>query len=308
MPRTQRTLAADARVAGVGFFTNCDCEVRFVPASPESGVTFARVDLPGAPTVPAEIAFAVDLPRRTAVRRGGAEVQLTEHVLAALAGLRVDNCRVELTGPELPGLDGSAAGFADALLGAGFVEQDGWRRTLTVRRAVTVTAGAAALTALPRFTGAGWRVGYHLDCGPDHPVPPQAFAAEISPETFAAEIAPARTFVAAAEVPALRAAGYGARVDERDLLVFEPDGSVRGNAPRFGDEPARHKLLDVIGDLALLGCDLDAAVVSQRGGHALNRDLGRALLAAVGTGAAEWTVGGNAAGAGPALPAFAAAA
>ena len=111
------------------------------------------------------------------------------------------------------------------------------------------------------------------------------------------EIAAARTFVTAAEVPALRAAGYGARVDERDLLVFGDDGRPVGNAARFPDEPARHKLLDVVGDLALLGCDLNATVTSDRGGHALNRDLCRVLLAAVETGDAEWRP------AGPALPA-----
>ena len=162
---------------------------------------------------------------------------------------------------------------------------------------MTVRRGDATLTAAPREAGEGLRVEYRLDCGPDSPVPRQSFAAEVTPETFADEIAAARTFVTAAEVPALRAAGYGARVDERDLLVFGDDGRPVGNAARFPDEPARHKLLDVVGDLALLGCDLNATVTSDRGGHALNRDLCRVLLAAVETGDAEWRP------AGPALPA-----
>ena len=119
MPRPQRTLAGEAAVSGVGFFTNGDAAVRFRPAAADTGVVFARVDLPGEPAVPATIEFAGDLPRRTSVVRGAAEVQLTEHVLAALAGLRVDNCRVELAGRELPGLDGSARGFVEALLAAG---------------------------------------------------------------------------------------------------------------------------------------------------------------------------------------------
>ena len=279
MPRPQRTLAGEAAVAGVGFFTNGDAAVRFRPAAENSGVVFARVDLPGEPTVPALIGFACDLPRRTSVVRGDAEVQLTEHVLAALAGLRIDNCRVELTGRELPGLDGSARGFVEALLAAGIVEQRAARRTLVVRRPVTVRRGEATVTAAPRGSGEGLHVEYRLDCGRNSPVPRQSFAADVTPESFAEEVAAARTFVTAAEVPALRAAGYGARVDERDLLVFGDDGRVVGNAARFPDEPARHKLLDVVGDLALLGCDLDAAVTSDRGGHALNRDLCRALLA-----------------------------
>ena len=274
-------------MSGVGFFTNRDVAVRFRSAAPGTGVVFARVDLPGEPTVPATISRAIDLPRRTAVRAGDAEVQLTEHALAALAGLRVDDCRVELTAGELPGLDGSARGFCEALRTAEFVEQPGERRTLVVRRPVTVRRGDATETAAPH-DGGGLRVEYRFDGGPGFPVPPHRFAADVTPETFAAEIAPARTFVTAAEVPALKAAGYGTRVDEGDLLVFAADGSVVGNAARFPDEPARHKALDVIGDLALLGCDLDAAVTSDRGGHALNRDLCRALLAAVETGDAAW--------------------
>ena len=308
MTRPQTTLAADAEVSGVAFFTGGDAHVQFRPAPPDSGVRFARVDRPGAPEVPATIEHAEELPRRTGVRRGDAAVQLTEHVLAALAGLRIDNCRVELDGPELPGLDGSARGFVAALSAAGVRELAAPRAVLTVHRPVTVTAGDAALTALPRPARMPLRIGYHLDCGPGHPVPPQAFAATVTPERFAEEIAPARTFIAAAEIPALRAAGYGARVDAADLLVFEPDGSVRGNAPRFPEEPARHKLLDVLGDLALLGCDLDAAIVSRRGGHALNRQLCRALRAAAGTDAATLHTGGRSAAAGTGVSPFAAAA
>ena len=293
MPRPQTTLAADAAVSGVAFFTGGDVTVRFRPADADTGILFRRVDLPGEPTVPATIGHAADLHRRTGVTRGAAEVQLTEHVLAALAGLRVDNCVIEIDGPELPGLDGSARGFVDVLLAAGTAELAAPRETLTLRRAVTVTAGDAAVSALPRPAGDGLRVAYHLDCGPGHPVRPQAFAAWVTPRAFAAEVAAARTFITADEVPALRAAGYGDRVAETDLLIFEPDGSVRGQSARFPDEPARHKLLDVIGDFALLGCDLDAAVVSRRGGHALNRDLCRALRAAVATGAATTTGGGG---------------
>ena len=291
MARFTRTLAGEAAVSGVGFFTNADVSVRFRPAAAGSGVTFARVDLPGAPTVPATIACAEELHRRTGVRRGEAAVQLTEHVLAALAGLRIDDCRIEIDGPELPGLDGSALPFAEALGSAGVRETTVRRATLTVTEPVTATAGEASVTASPRSGGhVGLRVGYELDCGAGHPVPRQSFAASLGPFGFEADLAPARTFIAAAEIPALRAAGYGERVDESDLLVFEPDGTVRGNAARFADEPARHKALDLIGDLALLGCDLNAAVASRRGGHALNRALCRALLAAVQTGAARWDV------------------
>ncbi|MFH5802480.1 UDP-3-O-acyl-N-acetylglucosamine deacetylase [Alienimonas sp. DA493] len=293
MTRSQTTLAADAELTGVAFFTGGDVRVRFRPAPAGTGVLFVRTDLPGEPSVPATIEYALELHRRTGVRRGEAEVQLTEHVLAALAGLRIDNCRVEIDGPELPGLDGSALGFAEALRSTGVRELDAPRKTLRVHRWVRAADGDAEIVARPAEghgpAAAGLRLEYHLDCGPERPVPPQNFRCEITPERFLEEIAPARTFITADEIPALRAAGYGERVDAADLLVFEPDGTVRGNAPRFPNEPARHKLLDMIGDLALLGCDLHAAVASRKGGHALNRDLCRTLRAAATRGDAPIT-------------------
>ena len=292
MPRSQTTLAGEAAVSGVAFFTGGDVAVRFRPAPAGAGVSFVRTDLPGSPSVPATIGHALELHRRTAVKRGDAEVQLTEHVLAALAGLRIDNVRVEIDGPELPGLDGSALGFVDALRSAGTETLDTPRAVLRVHRPVRVASGGAEIVARPSTghgaASDGLRLEYHLDCGPEHPVRPQLFAAGIAPERFVAEIAPARTFIAAEEIPALRAAGYGERVDAADLLVFEPDGSVRGNASRFADEPARHKLLDLLGDLALLGCDLDARVESRKGGHALNRAMSRALREALDRGDASW--------------------
>lgn len=287
MPRPQTTLAGAATVAGVAFFTGGDVTVTFRPAPAGTGVLFVRTDLPGAPTVPATIEYALELPRRTGVRRGEAEVQLTEHVLAALAGLRVDNCRVEIDGPELPGLDGSAAGFVRALRSVGTVKLDAERAALRVHRPVTVTAGDAALTASPppveqaTDCDAATYFEYRLDCGPSHPVAPHAFASPLTPRLFEAEIGAARTFITAAEIPALRTAGYGERVVATDLLVFEADGSVRGQAARFPNEPARHKLLDMVGDFALLGCDLHASILSERGGHATSRALCRALQAAL---------------------------
>ncbi|MEM9704345.1 MAG: UDP-3-O-acyl-N-acetylglucosamine deacetylase, partial [Planctomycetota bacterium] len=252
MSRPQTTLAAETEIAGVAFFTGGDVRVRFQPAEANAGVLFVRTDLPGAPSVPATIEHAAELHRRTGLKRGDAEVQLTEHVLAALAGLRIDNCRIEIDGPELPGLDGSALPFVDALLSAGTVELAAPRCCLTPLRPIEERNGDAIVRVSPTTDREPAMWEYRLDCGADHPVSPQMYAAALTPERFAAEIAPARTFITADEIPALRAAGYGDRVEASDLLVFEADGSVRGNAPRFENEPARHKLLDLIGDLALL--------------------------------------------------------
>ncbi|RUL89747.1 UDP-3-O-acyl-N-acetylglucosamine deacetylase [Tautonia sociabilis] len=275
--RPQRTLAREAEVRGIGYLLGSDVTVRFRPAEADSGVTFVRADLPGRPSVPAHVRFVEPRERRTALRRGEAVVEMVEHVMAALAGLRIDNCLVELDAPETPGMDGSSLAFARAIASAGAIEQDRPRETLVIGQPVSVRDGKATVAAYP---GDPDRLvlSYQLDYGESSPIPAQAYFAEPSPERFLELIAPARTFLLAAEAEALRAAGIGSRTSEADLLIFGPDGPI-GNTLRFPDECARHKLLDLVGDLALVGKDLVGHVVAHRSGHTLNAELARALLA-----------------------------
>ncbi|QDV37291.1 UDP-3-O-acyl-N-acetylglucosamine deacetylase [Tautonia plasticadhaerens] len=274
--RPQRTLARAAEVRGIGYLLGSDVTVRFSPAPADSGITFVRSDLPGRPSVPALARFVEPRERRTALRRGEAVVEMVEHILSALSGLRIDNCIVELDAPETPGMDGSALAFSRAIAGAGVVEQDRPRMVLVIDRPVSVRDGKATVAAYP---GAPDRlvISYQLDYGDGSPIPSQSYFAEPSPGRYLEEVAPARTFLLAAEAEALRASGIGSRTSEADLLIFGPDGPI-GNDLRFPDECARHKLLDVIGDLALLGMDLAGHVVAHRSGHALNVELARALL------------------------------
>jgi UDP-3-O-[3-hydroxymyristoyl] N-acetylglucosamine deacetylase/3-hydroxyacyl-[acyl-carrier-protein] dehydratase len=276
--RPQRTLARAAEVRGIGYLFGSDVCVRFVPAPADSGITFVRTDLPGRPSVPALTPFVEPRERRTALRRGEAVVELVEHVLSALSGLRIDNCTVELDAPETPGMDGSSLDFSRAIAGAGAVEQDRPRSVLVIDRPVSVRDGRATVAAYP---GEPDRlvISYQLDYGNGAPIPAQSYFAEPSPGQYLDDVAPARTFLLAAEAEAMRAAGIGSRTSEADLLVFGPDGPI-GNTLRFPDECARHKLLDVIGDLALLGKDLVGHVVAHRSGHSLNVELARALLSA----------------------------
>lgn len=276
--RPQRTIARDAEVRGIGYLLGSDVTVRFRPADADSGIQFVRVDLPDRPSVPALATFVEPRERRTALRRGEAVVELVEHVMAALAGLQIDNCTVELDAPETPGMDGSSLAFARALASAGSIEQDRPRQVLVIDRPVTVRDGKASVAAYP---GEPDRLvlSYQLDYGNGSPIPAQAYFAEPSPDLFLRQIAPARTFLLSAEAEALRAAGVGSRTSEADLLIFGADGPI-GNSLRFPDECARHKLLDVMGDLALLGKDLVGHVVAHRSGHTLNVELARALLAA----------------------------
>jgi UDP-3-O-[3-hydroxymyristoyl] N-acetylglucosamine deacetylase/3-hydroxyacyl-[acyl-carrier-protein] dehydratase len=274
--RPQRTIDRSAEVRGVSFLSGLDVTLRFLPAGPGAGVTFLRTDLPGRPTIPALVAHVVPRQRRTTIQRGEAVVEMVEHVMAALAGLQVDNCLVEIDGPETPGCDGSSREFAQAIARAGISEQGVAREVLVVDRPVTVREGNSAVAAFPG-DGGSLNLSYQLDYGPKSPIRRQGFFVEVRSDSFLDEVASSRTFLLQAEADALRQAGIGSRTTERDLLIFGPDGVI-GNELRFFDECARHKTLDLLGDLALIGKDLVGHVVAHRSGHTLNAELARELL------------------------------
>lgn len=275
--RPQRTLARETVVAGVGYLSGSNVSVRFRPARPGTGVEFVRVDLPDQPSVPAHIRHVVPRERRTAIQRGEAVVEMVEHVMAALAGLRIDNCRVEIDAPETPGCDGSSRAFVEALTRAGTVEQAAPREVFVIGRPITTRQGNARLSARP---GEMERLvlSYDLDYGPSSPIGRQSLSVEITPESFQSELAASRTFLLADEADALKRSGIGAHATEADLLVFGPEGVV-GNSLRFPDECVRHKVLDLLGDLSLLGKDVAGHISARRSGHSLNAELVRELLA-----------------------------
>jgi UDP-3-O-acyl N-acetylglucosamine deacetylase len=273
--RHQRTVARPAEVRGVGFLTGADVTLRFRPAPPGAGVVFVRTDLGPAVTVPAQIDRVTGTQRRTTLGRPPAQVELVEHVLAALAGLRIDNCFVEVNAPEPPGLDGSAQGFVKALRQAGAALQPARREVWTVDAPVVVAQKGATL-ALHPGGGDHLKVSYTLDYGMDSPIGRQTHTQVISPEGFANDLACCRTFLLETEAIDLRRRGLGARTGMSDLLVFGRWGPIR-NTLRHANEPARHKVLDVVGDLSLLGHDLRGHVVAYRSGHHLNVELARAL-------------------------------
>jgi UDP-3-O-acyl N-acetylglucosamine deacetylase len=273
VPRLQRTLERPAEVRGVGFLTGAEICLRCLPADENTGIVFRRTDLAGTPAIPARLDFVVPRQRRTAITCGGATVEMTEHVMAALAGLHIDNCVVELDAPEPPGGDGSSLHFVRALLDAGIVEQSAPRDVLVVRQESRVTGeqDGSEITAgpVPRHTLV---ITYELDYGPRSPIRPQWVTFEFSPELFVTNLAYARTFVLEQEAAALKAQGYGTKLTEKDLLIFGPQGVI-GNELRASDECARHKILDCLGDFALLGCDLHGHFRAYRSGHALNHAI-----------------------------------
>jgi UDP-3-O-acyl N-acetylglucosamine deacetylase len=275
--RYQRTIARSVDVQGTGFLTGAAVRLRFQPAPPGTGVVFVRTDLRPAARIPADVARVTGTQRRTTLGRAPAYVTLVEHVLAALAGLRIDNCFVELDAPEPPGLDGSARRFTAALLAAGAVLQPARRAIWTVTEPVTVSHAGATLTLYPH-AGDTLRVSYLLDYGLGSAIGRQAHTQCVTPERFAADVAACRTFLLEDEALEFRRQGFGVRLSPSDLLVFGPRGPI-GNRLRFANEPARHKVLDIVGDLSLFPADLRGHVVAYRSGHPLNVELVRELTA-----------------------------
>lgn len=275
MARPQRTVQRDGSLRGRALHSGAEVEVRVRPAPPDTGVVFVRTDLPGAPRVPADVAHVVPTDHRTLLRGdGGATVETVEHLLACCTGLRLDNLVVELSGPELPGMDGSAKPFADLLDGLGAVDQASPRRTLRLDAPTDLSFddGAKWTSAAPR--AGGLRVSYTY-AAPAHV---QTASFVLHPVTFRDAIAPARTFVHEAHVEAARAAGQGRGATEDNTVVLLPDGGTR-RPLRFPDECARHKLLDLLGDLFLLGADVEADLRAHRTGHRQNAALVERLRA-----------------------------
>ncbi|MCA8964333.1 MAG: UDP-3-O-[3-hydroxymyristoyl] N-acetylglucosamine deacetylase [Planctomycetes bacterium] len=271
--RMQRTLKSAVDYRGVGLHSGKEVRMTVQPAEAGTGISFVRTDIDDHPVVRAQSANMKARQRRTCIQNGRAEVYTCEHLLAALYALGIDNATVEIDGEEVPGLDGSASEFFRALQSSGAVEQRSPRPVYQVKQPIYVREGSASLVALP---GNGkLTVEYHLDYEAHNGSgggQKQIVAFELSPESFEREIAPARTFVFEHEVEALQAAGLGKGASPQNTLVVGPDGP-KSNKLRWDDELARHKILDLIGDLANAGVDLDAHIIATRSGHGLNMAL-----------------------------------
>jgi len=272
----QCTIARPVSVEGVGYWSGQDVRVEFRPAEVDSGVTFVRGDLPGEPVIPARVANRVDTPLRTSLCSGSASVEMIEHVLATLSGLGVDNCQIWVDRPEMPGCDGSALPFVRAIDSAGLHPQEKPRSCMVIRDRVRVRRGDRLLEAFPSPDGRTW-LEYHLDY-PGTSIGRQSLCVAMTPGVFRCGLAASRTFLLLEQAERLQSQGLGRRTSFSDLLVFGPEGPI-DNTLRFPDECVRHKLLDLIGDLALAGCRVVGRIVASRSGHQLNAQLVNLLLA-----------------------------
>lgn len=273
--RFQHTISHPCHVSGRGYWSSQPNTLTFLPAPAETGIRFVRTDLPDRPTVEATADYRVDMQLRTRLAKGPAVVDMVEHVLAALYGMQIDNVEIHCTGCEMPGLDGSSLAYALALDEAGRTPLRIRRPTLQVNKRTRIGEGPQWITIEPT-DGDSLEIEYRLDYGANSPIGTATYATKIDEDAFYHRLAPARTFISMKEAEQLQERGLASHVTTRDLLVFDEDGPI-DNTLRFSDECARHKALDLLGDLALTGIDLVGKVVAYRSGHQLNGRLAEKL-------------------------------
>lgn len=294
----QHTIKNSVGIQGVGLHTGKSATMTFLPAPANSGIRFQRVDLEGAPTIQADAKFVVDISRGTTIEQNGARVYTVEHTLAALSGLQIDNILIEIDGPEPPILDGSSIEFLRALQEAGIEEQDVPRNFLYIPETITYTDAARGveLIARPSFI---YQVGVKVDYNSQVLGVQEAFLQKI--ENFAEEIASCRTFCFLHELEMLYKGGLikggdlsnaivivdkvmpAEELNQLATLLGKP--SVQANEQgylnnlelRYSNEPARHKLLDLVGDLTLVGRPIIGSIYGTRPGHAANVELAKKI-------------------------------
>jgi UDP-3-O-[3-hydroxymyristoyl] N-acetylglucosamine deacetylase len=271
----RRTLAAEVFATGVTLHAGVPVHMRLAPALPSSGICFRRTDIVGSEPIMALWSNVVEARLGTVLGANGINVGVVEHLLAALAGAEIDDCSVELDGPEPPVLDGDALAFLNLVNQAGVRETDGRQRIITVLKEVAVVTGDSSARLLPSDTRCFY---FEIDFS-NAAIGRQSFTFDFTRENFRRDIAPARTFGFLNEAEQLRAMGYGRGADLSNTLVIDGDRLINPERQRFPDEFVRHKILDVIGDLKLAGAPLIAHFEGRRSSHALNNALLRALFA-----------------------------
>ena len=291
--KQQRTIKKASSCTGVGLHTGVESTITFKPAPENYGIRFKRTDIKGSPAIKADIDHVVDISRGTTIKQNGIRIHTVEHTLAAVSGLRIDNILIELTSKETPVMDGSAKDFVEALQSSGRVTQEANRRVLPIGRAVTYTDTVKEID-IHVIPSDRFRVTFMVE----YPLPQlgtQYEAIYNMEEDFAKEVAPARTFCFMSEVEMLKEQGLikggslenavvimDKKIDPKEIdhlralfgieetIISGANGILNDMTLRFQNEPVRHKTLDLIGDLALLGIPIKGHVTAARSGHASN--------------------------------------
>lgn len=267
----QRTILKPFTLSGVGLHKGTHVNVHFKPAAANEGIRFIRVDLPAKPAIQLGEACVVSDPnitRCTAISNQDVMIVTVEHLTSVLWGVGIDNLIIEIDGDELPGLDGSGIEYLKAFKNAGILEQDAPKQSYRIQEPIGVSQDGASILITPADD---FQISYTLSY--DHPgLKSQYFSLVLDEASFEREIAPCRTFVLERETKALMAQGLGRGANHTNTLVVG-DSGVLDNTLRFPDEFVRHKILDCIGDLFLLGFPIKGHIFATKSGHALNRQL-----------------------------------
>jgi len=270
--RFQKTIGEDLIFEGRGLHTGRQVVVRLRPAPMDSGVVFFRTDK-GA-FISANVNAVSDTSFATTLGSNGTSIRTVEHLLAALAGLEIDNVIVEVDGPEIPILDGSSAGFVEMILGAGITAQSACRPYIKVLRPVTFKDGKAEISALPYD---GRKITYHIHYN-HRLLKNQKMTLDLDGDIFARDLAPARTFGFLKDVEHLRSLGFAKGGSLDNAVILSETGVINSTGLRFKDEFIRHKMLDFIGDISLLGFPVRGHMVASRSGHMANIRFVRKFL------------------------------
>src|SRR3990172_7337336 len=272
----QRTLKSAIRATGIGLHTGEKVAMTLRPAQPNTGIVFRRIDLPQPVDIRAEASKVTDTRLCSTLEDHGVKVATVEHLMSALAGMGIDNAYIDLTGAEVPIMDGSASPFVFLIQSAGIEEQSVAKRFLRIRRTVEVAEGDKWARLEPYH---GFRLSFSIVF--DHPVlekSAQATAVDFAETSYAKEVARARTFGFMQDVEALRSSGLALGGSMDNAIVMDEYRVLNADGLRYSDEFVKHKVLDAIGDLYLLGHPVIGAFSAHKSGHGLNNALLRATL------------------------------
>ncbi len=273
--KLQKTIVSQGRLSGKGLFSGKEARVTFRSAEIDTGIVFVRTDLSEPVRIPAVAANIANRDRRTAIKKGSVSIETPEHCLAVLYVLDIDNIIIEIDGMEMPGFDGSCEEYFKALQKCGAVEQQAERKELVVTESIEIVDGDKSIYALP-YNSNLLSITYDLDYTQHTGIGRQLYTCEITQDYFAKNLSTARTFVLEAEARQMQAHGVGTHLTPREVLVINSDGPIK-NSYRFSDQCVRHKIVDVIGDLMLVGRRISGRIIAYKSGHLLNQRLAREL-------------------------------
>lgn len=273
MSDQQRTISRLVEYSGIGLFTGEETKLRFKPSPANTGINFIRTDIASHPKVPASVETLSGSKRLISLEKNGVGVKSIEHLMAALAGLGIDNIEIEINGNEVPAGDGSSLLYTNLLKGAGTKPLEKPKNTFYLQEELKVTDGDASIIALPYDKGLS--LSYILDFNGSF-LNRQCFEIEMTENNFSTQIAPARTFGLSTIIEEYKMQGWGKGVTDENSLILHEDGTITkpiSMTPaklRFPNECVRHKILDIIGDLYLTNLTLHARIVATKSGHFLN--------------------------------------